>query len=72
SALRTPARIVQGTRDALGNREEVGGYQLSPRIRVVWIDDGDHSLKPRARSGRTEKQNLDEAVDAVVEFVRSL
>src|SRR5262249_24203016 len=51
--LRTPALIVQGTRDSLGSREEAGGYELSPRIRIAWIDDGDHSFKPTKRSGRT-------------------
>jgi predicted alpha/beta-hydrolase family hydrolase len=71
-SLRTPALVVQGTRDALGSRDEVVGYRLSPSIRVHWIEDGDHSLKPRARSGRSERQNLDEAVDAVAQFVGSL
>jgi predicted alpha/beta-hydrolase family hydrolase len=70
--LRTPALIVQGTRDEFGGREEVAGYELSPAIQVVWVEDGDHSFKPRASSGRTERQNLDEAVAAVVGFVRRL
>jgi predicted alpha/beta-hydrolase family hydrolase len=70
--LRTPALVVQGTRDALGSREEVTGYRLSPSIRVHWIEDGDHSLKPRARSGRSERQNLDEGVDAVAQFICGL
>ncbi|HEY6320206.1 MAG TPA: alpha/beta family hydrolase [Thermoanaerobaculia bacterium] len=68
--LRTPTLIVQGTRDAFGGPDEVAGYALSPRIRVHWIDDGDHSLKPRKSSGRTEAQNLAEAMDAVAAFVR--
>jgi len=71
-SLRTPTLVVQGTRDALGSREEVAGYRLSRSIRVHWIEDGDHSLKPRARSGRSERQNLDEAVDAVAQFVSAL
>ncbi len=70
--LRTPTLIVQGTRDALGSREDVAGYELSPRIRIVWLEDGDHSFKPRASSGRTERQNLDEAMAAVVGFVEGL
>jgi predicted alpha/beta-hydrolase family hydrolase len=70
--LGTPTLVVQGTRDALGSREEVGGYRLSPSIRVHWIEDGDHSFRPRARSGRTERQNLDEAVEAVAAFVGAL
>lgn len=69
--LATPTLIVQGTRDALGNRDEVSGYRLSPAIRVAWIEDGDHSLVPRARSGRTEAENLAQAVAVSAEFVRA-
>lgn len=47
AALKTPALIVQGTRDQLGAREEVGGYTLSNAIELLWLDDGDHDLKPR-------------------------
>jgi uncharacterized protein len=68
--LRTPTLIVQGTRDPFGGPDEVAGYTLSPRIRVHWIEDGDHSLKPRKSSGRTEAQNLAEAMAAVAAFVR--
>jgi uncharacterized protein len=70
--LRTPALIVQGTRDPFGKPDEVECYPLSKSIHVHWIDDGDHSFKPRARSGRTPAQNLDEAASAVGAFVRSL
>jgi predicted alpha/beta-hydrolase family hydrolase len=70
-ALRTPTLIVQGTRDSLGSHEEVSGYRLSPTICVHWLEDGDHSFKPRAKSGRSERQNLDEAVEVVVGFVGS-
>ena len=70
--LHTPALLVQGTRDAFGTREDVAGYRLSPAIRIHWIDGGDHSFKPPARSGRTEKQNLDEAIAAAAEFVEGL
>jgi hypothetical protein len=72
AALRTKALIVQGTRDAFGTREDVAGYRLSPAIRVRWIEEGDHSFKPPAKSGRTEKQNVEEAVAAVAEFVSAL
>ncbi len=70
--LRTPALIIQGTRDSLGNRDEVAGYQLSRKIKIAWIDDGDHSFKPTRRSGRTLEQNLAEAADLVIEFVSRL
>jgi predicted alpha/beta-hydrolase family hydrolase len=70
--LRTPAIIVQGTRDALGTPEDVAGYRLAKSIRIEWIEDGDHSFKPRAARGRTERQNLAAAVDAVREFLATI
>jgi hypothetical protein len=70
--LRTPTLICQGTRDPFGSREEVGHYDLSPAVRLVWIDDGEHSFKPRKASGRTLEQNLAQAVEAVLGLSRSL
>lgn len=45
--LKTPTLICQGTRDEFGTREEVSGYALSASIRILWLEDGDHDLKPR-------------------------
>lgn len=70
--LATPALVVQGTRDAFGTAEDVAGYRLSPAIRVVWLQDGDHSWKPRAASGRSEAQNMADAIAAIREFLASL
>jgi len=72
ASLQTPALIVQGTRDPFGTREDVAGYALSPRIGIHWLEDGDHSWKPRASSGRTEEQNLSEGIAAVCRFLESL
>lgn len=68
-AITTPTLIIQGVRDALGTREDIGGYQLSPAISLTFIPDGDHSLKPRKASGRTEAANLAEAVEAAASFI---
>ncbi|TAJ18837.1 MAG: alpha/beta hydrolase [Dehalococcoidia bacterium] len=68
--LRTPSLFVQGERDPFGTREEVEGYALSKRIRLLWMPDGDHSLKPRKSSGFTHEQHMQTAAQAVVEFVR--
>lgn len=67
--LSTPTLIVQGTRDALGNQEEVGSYALSPGIHLHWLEDGDHDLKPRVRSGYTHEQHLQSAARAIADFV---
>lgn len=47
--LKTPTLICQGTRDEFGTREEVEGYELSDRIKLLWLEDGDHDLKPRKK-----------------------
>ena len=72
AGLRLPTLIVQGTRDSLGTREEVAGYDLSPAIRLHWAPDGDHSLVPRKASGRTAEDNWGEAIDAVAAFLTEL
>jgi predicted alpha/beta-hydrolase family hydrolase len=67
--LRTPTLIVQGTRDEFGVPEEVKTYQLSPRIELLWLEDGDHDLKPRkAISGFTTAQHLQTLADRVHAF----
>ncbi len=70
--LKTPALIVQGERDALGNREEIAGYELSRSITLKFLPDGDHSFKPRKSSGHTEEENLQTAVREIVGFIASL
>jgi predicted alpha/beta-hydrolase family hydrolase len=72
AGLRTPTLIVQGTRDPFGKPDEVAGYRLSDAIRVVWLEDGDHSFKPRKSSGRTQEQNFAEAVAAITGFVSAV
>jgi predicted alpha/beta-hydrolase family hydrolase len=56
----------------LAGPNEVADYHLSAKIRVVWIEAGDHSLKPPARSGRTEVQNLADAISEVRRFLADL
>ena len=63
--LATPALIVQGTRDEFGTREDVSTYRLSPRIDVLWLEDGDHDLKPRKRvSGLSAADHLKAMAEA--------
>ena len=63
--LQTPTLIVQGERDALGNREAVEAYTLAPGIEVSWLVSGDHDLKPLKASGFTHEQHLDAAADKI-------
>lgn len=71
ATLATPTLIVQGERDPFGTQSEVAGYTLSPKIQLHWLVDGDHSFKPRKASGRTEQQNWQEGIAAVVRFALS-
>jgi uncharacterized protein len=64
-----PTLIIQGERDALGNKQEVFDYQLPSHIQCEFLEDGDHSFKPRVKSGFTLQQHLQAAVDHIVEFI---
>ncbi len=71
-ALRTPTLIVQGTRDPFGTPDDVAGYVLSPAIRIEWLESGEHSWKPLARSGRTEGLNMELGIEATAGFLAAL
>jgi predicted alpha/beta-hydrolase family hydrolase len=69
--LRVPTLIVQGTRDPFGSPDEVARYGLPTAIELLWLEDGDHDLRPRKSvSGFTHAQHLDTAADAVAGFLR--
>jgi uncharacterized protein len=69
--IETPTLIVQGERDPFGGKEEVAGYELSRKIRIAWMPDGDHDLKPRKASGKTQDQNWEAAVGEIGAFMVS-
>lgn len=59
ASQRTPTLICQGTRDEFGTPPEVAGYDLSTAIELLWLEDGDHDLKPRKTiSGFTTADHL--------------
>lgn len=68
--LKTRTLILQGERDPFGTRAEVAGYELSPRIEIVWLPDGDHSLAPRKSSGFTPAGHLQTAIERAAAFAR--
>ncbi|CAH0242930.1 hypothetical protein SRABI123_02937 [Pseudomonas sp. Bi123] len=69
AALKTRTLIVQGERDALGNREAVEAYTLAPGIEVFWLGAADHDLKPLKASGFTHEQHLDATAKKVAGFL---
>lgn len=69
--IRVPTLMVQGERDALGNKEEVLSYELPAAFQFSWLPDGDHDLKPRVKSGYNHDHHLKLAITAIVDFVHS-
>lgn len=71
--ITAPLLIVQGTRDTMGTQEEVSGYfndgRINDSIQVNWLEDGNHDLKPRIKSGFSHQQHIDSAIDQVANFI---
>lgn len=70
--ISTPTLILQGTRDPMGSQERVSEYSLSKMIDVYWLQDGDHDLKPRVKSGLTHQNNMLLANQRIIDFVLAL
>ncbi len=70
--LKTPMLVCQGDRDPMGSKDVITNLSLSPMIQYHWAEDGDHSLKPRKKSGRTEEQNWSDALKAIEAFITGL
>ncbi|MDR6756775.1 putative alpha/beta-hydrolase family hydrolase [Mycoplana sp. BE70] len=71
--LATPTLICQGTRDEFGTKDEVDGYGLSESIRFLWLEDGDHDLKPRKSiSGFSTADHLRTMAQTVQNWANSL
>ena len=66
--LQTPVLILQGDRDTMGNLENVSTYSLSSAVKIDWLPDGNHDLKPRVSSGYTQSDHLKLAVERIKQF----
>lgn len=64
-----PLLILQGDRDALGNKEEIAGYSISDLCELYYFEDGDHDLKPRVKSGFTHAQHINTAIAELTRFI---
>jgi uncharacterized protein len=66
-----PSLIIQGDRDTMGTRDEVNTYSISKLVEIAWLEDGDHSLKPRKKSGHSYEQHLESTALNVANFIRA-
>jgi len=64
-----PCLILQGERDTFGKQEEFAKFTLSDNVTTYFLPDGDHSFKPRKRSGFTEQGNIDLVVGRLSQFI---
>ena len=62
--------VLQGERDAMGNKQAIAGYELPDIVKVEYLPDGDHSLKPRKASGHTLEENLSKAAEEAATFIK--
>ena len=67
--IKKPILIIQGERDPFGTKTEIPQYTLSENICIKYLPDGEHSFKPRKKSGYTTEQNWDKAIEYAVAFI---
>lgn len=58
--LMCPVFIMQGERDAFGDKTELTDKGW-PKLSIKWLADGDHDFKPRVKSGYNQHLLLAEA-----------
>jgi predicted alpha/beta-hydrolase family hydrolase len=64
-----PVLVIQGDRDTLGSETEIEQYKISSLCQVTFLPDGDHSFKPRVKSGYTHQQHIETAVNGIIKFI---
>lgn len=64
-----PTLIIQGERDSFGTKSEMTDFSFSDSVDVAFLTDGDHSFKPRVKSGVTFEQNLTRCSELICDFI---
>ena len=66
--LKRPMLVLQGCRDTFGSYAELSELNW-PAVRLHWLDDGDHSFKPRKKSGLLQSELIEQAAQQSREFI---
>ncbi|MCE7733525.1 MAG: dienelactone hydrolase [Candidatus Heimdallarchaeota archaeon] len=67
--IKQPMLFLQGTRDTLSDYEIANTFvDAHDPSTIVWLEDGDHSWKPRKKSGLTQEDLMQEACQQIKEF----
>src|SRR5690606_39003159 len=66
-----PLLFVQGTRDALAERERIRAVArgLGARATLHFVEQGDHSFRVPARSGRRQDEVYGELLDVTAQWI---
>ncbi|ABE55843.1 conserved hypothetical protein [Shewanella denitrificans OS217] len=70
NACQVPVLVIQGERDKFGTKMQVPIWDISESITWQWLVDGDHSFVPRKASGVTLEQNMAQAIEASLAFMK--
>lgn len=63
--INIPTLLIQGERDTFGGRALLETLNLPEIFEICWMPDGDHSFKPRKKSGHTLAGNMDTMIEAI-------
>ncbi|MCL7945820.1 alpha/beta hydrolase [Marinobacter sp. ATCH36] len=69
--LQRPVKIIQGTRDPFGKKQEVEAQRLgsADNVCVSWLDGGDHDYRPLARQPETHDEMISQAASVAAAFI---
>jgi hypothetical protein len=72
--IRIPMLFLQGTRDSLAEVKLLGPVvaRLGPSASLHWVDGADHSFHVLARSGRNDREVMNEILGAFVTWAATL
>ena len=70
ASIKQPVAIIQGSRDKLGDQNEVISYSLPNTFQWCWLEDGDHDFKPRVKSGLTHHQHIQSSITYLVAYIK--
>lgn len=70
--IQTPTLIFQGTRDPFGKPDELSPISFGGKLKIYWLEDGDHDMKPRKSSGLLQQEHLKTVAVLVAGLARRL
>ncbi|MEO0336826.1 MAG: alpha/beta family hydrolase, partial [Pseudomonadota bacterium] len=64
-----PTLVLQGERDAMGDKNSLKSIRWPKTHTLHFLPDGDHSLKPRKSSGHSLEEHLKTAAKLTLQFM---